>query len=295
MKHPRYSRAVSTFSILEDKYFCRLFVLSALLVVVALGIDIRMAQTASATAKVGQMPLTGYCSNPSPHCYAEREWNGHTGGAYTRIQPFGVMDCQGCTGFVSNEMWFSDTSSSQCVSVGYCWVEAGVYTRALGAPGTCNSARASVCLFWADNRPGTGGFHEHGVFDFGAIGVNLSSYLLDIQINNADSNSSSGRMWAVTLLVYLNGSLIATPGGTSQYNSMNVNDITVGSEVSDTKAYSDIFELDYNQWLNGNGAFQFQTTPGKDTSTYAPPTGFWATTPCSCSGNTGGSFATYDH
>lgn len=95
------------------------------------------ASIASITPKI---PLSGYCNNPNPHCYAEITWNGHTGGANTLINPFGAMDCQGCNGFITNETWFSDNSSKQCTkdSLGACWVEAGISTWPANDPKSCH-------------------------------------------------------------------------------------------------------------------------------------------------------------
>jgi hypothetical protein len=110
-KRPTNLRVTGAPSILEDKNFCRLLVLGTTLVVAVLGFvgfNPRVIPTMNAASKIVQRPLTGYCSNPSIHCYAERDWYGHTGGTYTRIQPFGGMSCSGCVGFIDNETWFSD-------------------------------------------------------------------------------------------------------------------------------------------------------------------------------------------
>ena len=295
-KQPTDLHATGIPTILEDKYFCRLLVLGMILAVVVLGFSLDTSPIASASARIAQMPLTGYCNNPNPHCYATRDWYGHTGGSFTRIQPFGKLDCQGCIGFVDDEMWFADPYSSQCTSVGACWVEAGISTYALNNPNSCNHALASTCLFWADNRPGTGGYHEHPMFYFGSIGVNLSAYLVDETLYNSSSYSSSGSSWSISVAIYQNGNLIATPSGQSTSNSMNVDDIRIGSELSDSKGYADIFELEHNQFRDtGTGIYKYQTTTGTNTSTNPPPTGYWATSPCNCQGNTGGAYATYDH
>jgi hypothetical protein len=127
-------------------------------------------------------------------------------------------------------------------------------------------------MFWADNRTGSGGFHQHPMYNFGGYGVDLSPYLIDIQIQNAGSNSSSGSTWSVTVLIYKNGSLVATPGGQSTSNTMNVDDIAIGSELSSSGGAAALTEISHNQWLNGSGQFQYQTTTGTNPSTNPPPT-----------------------
>lgn len=94
--------------------------------------------------------------------------------------------------------------------------------------------------------------------------------------------------------IYKNGSYVAGPGAESKSNSMNVNDITIGSELADSKASAGTFYFQYNQWMDGSGNWKYQTTAGKNNSTPPPPHGFWEVYPCSCQGNTGGSWGTYD-
>lgn len=112
-------------------------------------------------------------------------------------------------------------------------------------------------------------------------------------INN-DSFSSSGSNWDVVTNIYKNGNWIAGPSGESTHNNMNVNDITIGSELSDSGGSAATFYFQYNEWMDGNGNFHYQTTTGANYSTNPPPHGYWEISPCNCSGNTGGSFATYD-
>lgn len=242
------------------------------------------------------VPLTGYCNNPSPHCYATRDWFGHTGGSNTLINPYGPLNCQGCSAFIDNETWFSDTSSSQCVNLafGSCWVEAGISTWPANDPNSCNQGHDSTCGFWADNRPNGGGYHEHPLYNFGADGVDLTPYLFYVTIVNNVGFSSSGSSWDVNTNIYKGGTWIAGPGGYSASNNMNVNDITIGSELADSRGSAATFYFQYNEWMDGGGTFHYQTNTGVNNSTHAPPNGYWAINPCNCQGNTGGSFRTYD-
>lgn len=180
-------------TILADRAITALFVL-----IVLFGSSFFLTGTALAagtSTMTPQIPLTGYCNNPQPHCYAERYWPGHTGGANTRINPYGALRCYGCTGFIDNEMWFVDPNSSQCKSTefGQCWVEAGVITwPASQTQNSCNPGHDSTCLFWADNSPNPGSFHKHSLYNFGADGVDLYPYLIYITIFNDNGYSSSG-------------------------------------------------------------------------------------------------------
>src|SRR5579883_2799082 len=271
----------TTFHLIEDKAFTILLVL--------------IASLGSFCFFTGYAPATGLCSNPiGGQCYAERTWYGHTGGSNVLINPFGNLTCYGCSGFIDDETWFSDTSSAQCLAVGACWVEAGISTWPANDPNSCNQGHDSTCGFWADNRPNGGGYHEHPLYNFGADGANIVPYLFYITIVNNNGFSSSGSTWDVTTNIYYNGNWIAGPTGVSASNNMNVNSITIGSELSDSKGSAGSIYFQYNQWMDGSGVFHYQTNGGTNTGTGAPPQGSWAVTPCNCSGNTGGSFETWD-
>jgi hypothetical protein len=178
MKQPGNLRPTAC-SILGDSSITALFVL--LLFLGSFFLFTKSA-LAKATTMTPQNPLSGLCSKPiEGHCYAIIDWYGNTGGTNTLINPYGALNCQGCSGFINDEMWFSDTKSSQCLAVGTCWVEAGVSTWPANQEHNCNQGHDSTCLFWADNRPGGGGYHQWGnMYYFGADGVERSyaiSYL----------------------------------------------------------------------------------------------------------------------
>jgi hypothetical protein len=133
------------------------------------------------------------------------------------------------------------------------------------------------------------------LYNFGADGVDLTPYLIYIDIVNNTCCSSSGSDWDVNATIYYNSQFKAAPSGESRGNNMNVDDITIGSESSDTRGSAADFFIQDNQWMNGSGGLEYQTTTGtKGFSTNPPPHGFWAVNPCNCQGNTGGSFQTYD-
>src|SRR5262245_25133998 len=91
------------------------------------------------------------CGDPSSgHCYGVNAWTQSTEyfGAYVDIVQADMSCPSGCGGFVDNEIWLIDDSSSNCTSnaFGMCWVEAG----------TIASEGSNPTYFWADARPGTG-------------------------------------------------------------------------------------------------------------------------------------------
>jgi hypothetical protein len=178
MKQSKASGTIS-YSILADRYITPLFVLMVFLGSFFLFTGSTFA--ANTSAKSPQLPLNGFCNNPyGGHCYAQITWGGHTGGSNTLINPFGALDCQGCNGFIDDEMWFVDPNSSQCTSTPSlaCWVESGVSTWPASDKNNCNQGHDSTCLFWADSRPNPGSYHEHPLYNFGADGINLTPYLI---------------------------------------------------------------------------------------------------------------------
>jgi hypothetical protein len=91
------------------------------------------------------------CGDPSSgHCYGNNIWTQGTEyfGAYVDITQVAMSCPSGCDGFVDDEIWLIDTSSTNCTSnaFGMCWVEAGTLVSDGGSPQ----------YFWADARPGTG-------------------------------------------------------------------------------------------------------------------------------------------
>lgn len=247
----------------------------------------RPAFAAGIPATNPSRPLTGYCSNPAPHCYATRDWVGYTGGASVLIDPYGALSCFGCGGFVDDEMWFTgDNNFSQ--------VEVGISTWTASNPNSCDQGFDSTCAFWADDRTNGGGHHEHPLFFFGPDGEDLTPYLFYASIVNNTSLLSNGYTWVIETSLYANGAFIGNEDGVSTNNIMNGHDIRIGSELSDSGGSAGAFYFQDNQWMDGGGNWVYQTTAGSNSSTGAPPNGYWSTSPCNCSGNTGGAFITYD-
>lgn len=276
-------------SIISDKQFTIVVVLFALL-----SAFLVQTHSAAAASNTAHLPLSGTCGVTFQHCYAQTEWHGNTGGAFTNLSPFDSLNCQGCNGFIDNEMWFSDITSSQCTSLPakICWVESGISTYAPSAPANCNPGNDSTCLFWADNRPNGGGYHEWPLWTIGPDGTSLNPWGFDITIENNENNSSSGSRWEVNVEVYQNNNPYAGFTAFSTSNTMNTNDITVGSELSATSGNASAGTTDFafNQWLDGNGNWRYQTaTPTTSLINAPPPNGSW----CWCS-EPGGIFDTWD-
>lgn len=293
-KHGKFAFRICR-SICEDKF---VIFLTIVVLIVTFMFQSHTSFAASSSMKASQIPLGGYCSNPHPHCYAEQYWHGGTPGAFTQIEPYGPLTCYGCSGFIDNEMWFADNTSSQCTSTAYggCWVESGISTWSANDPNSCNQGTDSTCLFWADNRPGSGGLHEHRLFNFGPDGVDLSPYYVDVALFNTNGAMFSGSTWTINADVYnASNTLIASTSGTSTYNTMSPDYITIGSELSNSGATAASNYFAYNEWETTGGQWPYQTNPGQNGSTNAPPNGFWTTNPYNGTGNIGGVYLTYDN
>jgi hypothetical protein len=270
-------------TILEDKCITALFIL--LILIGAFLIPTGSAFAASASANI---PATGYCSQPKSngHCYATVDWHGSTGGAFTNLSPYGSLYCGGCGGFIDNEMWLSDTTSSQCVSAGGCWVEAGIEAMSAQDAYDCTPGSNSTCLFWADARPNGGGFHHHSLYHVGDDGTSLDPWYFFVWIRNANNNTASGNSWSVKIEGYWNQILTTTQTGLSTNNSMAPLDIEIGSELyaanGDASAGQNDFQ--YNQWLDSNGNWHEQTALANFNGTNGPPYGSWTDLPNSTNG-----------
>lgn len=282
------------FSVVRDKG--SIFLILAIL----LGVFLFQASPVSAarfSTKSSNMQMGGYCSNPSPHCYNEVYWIGSLPGSYTQLEPYGALKCQNCSGFIDNEMWLADYTSSQCSSSsnGACWIESGISTWPANESNSCHPGTDSTCLFWADNRPGSGGYHEHSLFNFGSDGVDLTPYSINVTLYNDAGSSYHGSTWDVSTSVFDNGSDVSDGFGQSTNNSMSPSYMIIGSELSNSGATAGNNYFDYSEWESGSGSWNYQKNAGDNGSTNSPPDGYWVTKPCSCTGNTGGTYVTYDN
>jgi|GEM_PF-526012 len=217
------------------------------------------------------------CGNPSSgHCYGYNYWSMPSGtkGAGTDIVVV-HLNCSSCwslgeTGFIDNEMWFSNYNNSGCSNLGNaCWVEAG-YETVSGAFST------TVNYFWADNRPGHG-FSAHVLAQ-----VPSGDYGNSAEFSIWQTGSGT---WAVN---------ITSPNynysNSSTSNSMVPNAILIGQELAGTSGASAPIAYFTNNWYyDSNWNFYYQGYEGGVTS-QNPPSAWWDTDPHNSS--SGGVFQT---
>ena len=146
--------------------------------VVVLGI---LGQTGTASA-------TDPCNNP--HCYGQVQWfvapHGFHGAATNlRINCMSVGDVT--SQVLTNELWVTNADASL-------FIEAGIILGAHYAGGYNSTPQ----FFWADWRPGSGGFHQH--FYTNTVAVN-TYYSVDIQYR-------SDTVWDI----HIGGTLISGTG-----------------------------------------------------------------------------------
>ena len=273
------------------------------------------AQVASASTLRPQMALeTAQCSNPAPngHCYHKTTWTTGVNGAYTTIYPGGAMNCTGCLSgrFVTDEMWFMDDTTTACKQVpsfNACFVEVGVGTFGPGDAGNCSqdpAHLAAVCVFWADLRPNQTAdqrYNIHGVKFLGAYGVDLSSYTINVEVDNPSLTATNNKSntWNVFIVIYQGQNKIYDNTGNpaqSTANNMTPNKVTIGCEEYGTDPKADNFEFENNQWRGAtNNTWYYRTGEGTDGSTNAPPgpDGEWVTSPANSP--TGGNYRTWDN
>jgi hypothetical protein len=238
------------------------------------------------------------CGDPSSgHCYGVNQWTQGTEyfGTYADITQVSMSCPSGCGGFVDDEIWLIDDSSSNCTSnqFGMCWVEAGT---------TVNEG-SNPTYFWADARPGTGNtFNAHylgapdqaGTVDHFMIvkdgRVTPNTYLVFIY------NDSHSTLYGGT------SSVAGTGGCGSPLPQMIGKRILIGQELAGTpsasnEASADTAHLTRNIWavqaLDSAYVFwyQAQTAVGAVTS-QNPPVGSWAQNPGASGAPEGGDFTT---
>jgi len=238
------------------------------------------------------------CGDPSSnHCYGKNTWTQDREyfGTYADITQVTMSCPSGCGGFIDDETWLIDNSSSNCRSneFGMCWVEAGTITTEGGSP----------TYFWADGRPGTGDtLNVHYLGSTDRIGT-IDHYMI----------VKDGRVTPNTYLVFIyndsqstlyNGtsSVAGTGGCGSALPQMVGKRIDIGQELAGSppaknQASAGRADFTRNIWavqaLDSAYVFWYnaQTTPGGVTS-QNPPNGSWAQNPGAPSAPEGGDFTT---
>jgi hypothetical protein len=232
--------------------------------------------------------VTAYsCGNPSTgHCYGTVTWSqrGEYFGAFTEAAQVPLSCPAGCGGFVDDEVWLIDASSSGCTSNGFgvCWVEAG----SIAVDG------AEPVFFWADARPTkTSTFNLHLLGATDPVGT-LDHYMI----------VKDGRPSPQTFLVFIYTDSFSTLyNGVSSLQSgppMSAHRIDLGQELAGTKgASAGTANLVRNIWavqaLGPEYVFWYnrQTTQGTVTSAN-PPTASWTINPSNPPPPEGGQFTT---
>jgi hypothetical protein len=211
---------------------------------------------------------------PIDHCYDTVTWNGNTGGAHVELDAYGNMSCaSGCSGTVSDEIWFSDTKSLR-------FVEAGI--RAIGG---------SVYVFWGYSLT-IGIVHDYDAYRLGPSGMSLDPYYFVVDIFNTNSASSNGSNW--TVAVNIVNTTAGWSRGVTEYvaMAMNASSIEIGSELTNSNAHGGNISYNYNQWEASNSSWNYQKRLPDHTQSDSPsPEGWWYQVPTTSS--TGGTWVTY--
>ena len=234
----------------------------------------------------------------SNHCYGFTSWNQGTEyfGSYVDITQVEMSCPSGCGGFIDDEMWLSDTSSTNCTSnqFGSCWVEAGTITTEGNSP----------TYFWADARPGTGNtFNVHYLGGTDPVGT-VDHYMI----------IKDGRVTPNTYLIFIyNDSQSTLYNGTSSVQGtggcgpdlpqMVAKQIIIGQELAgspsnpNNNASATLAHFTRNIWavqaLDAAYIFWYNAqTVANGVSSSNPPTAAWAQNPGAPGAPEGGDFTT---
>jgi len=193
-------------------------------------------------------PASAATCTPSAHCYGVIRFTPGTIYGINQglnVHCLGPMNAPTSSNFVTQEQWLATNNSS-----GQYWVEVGM---AYGAP-----QGSTRYMFWADNRPNGGGYHEHDL----SITAALNTYY-DDYIRWIGNNSWRVERGGTTL-----GTSTANPGPSHWANA--------GEELTaNGGAASAVTGWLYRQTSSG-GAW-ISNWPGSTISTDNPPYGSWTT------------------
>jgi len=189
----------------------------------------------------------------------------HLGGGETDevIQPVNCYECAG--GFLNNEIWVVDNTSSQkqyCTgtNVRACWVEAGYQGGSDGCGGI--GFYGFECYFWSDSRP-NGGYFNH----FNALPSDNYNHHTRFKIKWIGNGS-----WDVSV-----NPLASSDGywdSTSTNNTIYPQDEQIGQELSGSGVFYDnwITTVDYvnTKWADANVNFWYQGSKGSEFASNPP-------------------------
>jgi hypothetical protein len=237
------------------------------------------------------------CGDPSQnHCYGINVWSRPSEffGAYTDITQVQMACPSGCGGFVDDEIWLIDRSSSACTSNAFkmCWVEAGTITTEGGNP----------TFFWADARPGTGNtFNLH--YLGGADPVGTVNHYMIIKDGRTSPNNYLVFVYNDSQSTLYNGvSSVAGAGGCGSTppqmvgTEINIGQELAGAPAAANNASAGRASFTRNIWavqaLDAAYVFWYNAQTGVSASSQNPPTASWAQNPGAPGAPEGGQFTT---
>jgi len=196
------------------------------------------------------MPTPAMADACASHCYAYADWTVTPPSGFSGMEVSLRTNCMSVannmTDFVTNEEWFVQ---------GNYWVEAGITIGAKYGGGYLTRAEP----YWADNRPGSGSYHEH--YGFGAY--TLQTYT-SIIISKTVSSSQ--------IDIYQDGSYLGS--STSNFTGAATT-LLAGNETTTTTAHTfgsvtamqwrDLTNVWHTDWHSASGA----TLPTPDAPLYS--------------------------
>lgn len=232
---------------------------------------------------VAALPLTS-CSNnyncSNPHCYGVVSWDNQSPPVVLLEATVKLMPMHGGDGFVDDEMWVVDRNDKNCSNYSMCWIELG----ALAGPAWFNDK--ATHLFWAENRPTSGGdgagFFFHPLAN--PVGNELNSHV-DYLITR-DARPVNGNGWIVAATTSANQYIA------SMNNAMTPpKTVEIGQELYGTSGASAPI-VDFDATAIGTSTTVWdnaEVTNDGTVSSDSPPIGYWQLSP---SAGAGGIFIT---
>ncbi len=228
------------------------------------------------------------CGNASAgHCYGQTSWSEQTQyfGAYVDLQEPSMNCPSNCGGFIDNEIWLIDSSSTPCVanSFGQCWVEAGYIAQSGGG----------TQFFWADSRPQSSStFNLHIEGDADPVGT--TDHFMIVKDGRV-----SPQVFQVFIYNTSESTLYNGTSKTSNGDTMAANAIHIGQELAGTGgASAGNAEYTRNIWavqaLGPEYVFWYQREQDEGSvRSDNPPFGSWSISPSNPPPPEGGEFTTH--
>jgi hypothetical protein len=183
------------------------------------------------------------------HCYYYADWRVDAPSGFSAVEVMIRTNCMSLSNYVgeiaTNELWYATP---------YSWVESGVTVGRLYGGGFLTAPHG----FWADERAGSGGYHEHVENYHG--NYTLNSYF-DVIIAKASSATTS-------IQIYGNGTLRGT--STDNFSGW-ATQLDAGNEIStlDAHTYGSVSSM---QWRDLSGIWHNDWKSGTSWATLGPTT-----------------------